>query len=119
MGKKIKVLSAVFGIAGLAWFLVHDGWVAAVNFLIAFLLVTVNFIYLESLTRTIVEKNPEKAKWVALITLVRYPLIALVLYVIVSWRNFQKLPFFVGLSAIVFGLLLSPLAGGGKAENGT
>ncbi len=119
MEKKIKLLTAVYGVAGLTWFLVDGGWISALNFLVGFLIVSVNFIYLESLSRTIVEKDPGKARWVALITLVRYPLIALVLYAIVAWRNFQKLPFFLGLSAIVFGLILFPLAGGGKAENGT
>ena len=115
--QKVKWLAGIYGVVGSLWFVFADGLWSMINFLGGFLLVTINFIYLESLSRKIVERNPEGAKWVALLAMVRYPLIAVFLYAIVSWRNFVKFPFFLGLSAIVFGLMVMPFSGGGSSKD--
>lgn len=114
MERIIKWTALAYGVAGTVGFLAYGGWTAMVNFLVGFVMVMLNFMYLESFSRKIVEKDPTKAQLAVLITLFRYPLIALVLYGIVSWRYFQKIPLIVGVSAIVFAILTYSITQGAK-----
>ena len=120
MGKierKIQWITGGYGVVGIGYFAWSGGLFTVLNFLVAFVLVFVNFIYLDRLTKSVLQQNPEKAKWVILINLLRYPLIAVVLYAIVSWRHFQKVPVFAGLTAVVFALVLYPILGGGAQQD--
>jgi len=115
--KAVHTIAIAFGVIGITGFFWTGGWTAAVNFAVPFLLVTGNFLYLESLTRKVTAQSPEKAPLFILISMLRYPLIAGVLYAIVSWRHFQKVPAAVGLSAVVFALILYPVLFGGKRDH--
>lgn len=110
----IRRTAGFYGVAGTLGFFIHGGWPSSVNFLVGFVLVMLNFMYLESFSRKIVQRDPSKANLAVLITLVRYPLIALVLYGIVSWRYFQKIPLILGASAIVFAILTYSMTQGAK-----
>lgn len=117
MERTIRVLAGTYGVIGGAVFWWTGGFAALANFAAGFVLVMLNFFYLESFVRTVIEKDPSRAKWVVLIALVRYPLIALVLYGIVSWRYFQEIPLLFGISAIVFAIMTYPITRGAKRSD--
>ncbi len=117
--EKVVKFSAIFYlILGLLYFTFKRDLYGGLNFSAGFFLVIINFAYLEKLTVSLTEKNVSNAKYIILINLVRYPLIAVAIYAIIHWKNFRAIPFIFGLSAIIVGLTLSPIAGG-KRENGS
>ncbi len=114
---KIKLGIIIYGTAGSVGFAIWGGVYALLNFAATFLIVAVNFIYLETLTRKLVQKNPGKGTLILILGMLRYPLIGLLLYGIVSWRYFLKVPAFAGLTAVVFGLVAYPLLNGGNQKD--
>jgi hypothetical protein len=114
---RIKLGIVGYGIAGCVGFAIWGGLIPVLNFSATFLIVAVNFIYLEALTRKVVQKNPGKGALVLILGMLRYPLIGLLLYAIVSWRYFLKIPAFAGLTAVVFALVAYPLLDGGNQKD--
>ncbi len=114
----IRIASIIYFICGVAFFGIKKDIFGMLNFSAGFILVFLNFAYLERLTFSITEKNASQAKFIILINLIRYPLIALVIYGIIQWKNFRAIPFAAGMTALVFGLFLSPISGGMK-KNGS
>ncbi len=114
----VIIASVVYFIAGIAFFAFKGEFYSVLNFVFGYILVMLNFVYLEKLTFTITSKSASQAKFIILINLVRYPLIAAVIYGIIQWKNFRLLPFTAGMTALVFGLFLSPISGGMK-QNGS
>ena len=114
---KIKFGIIAYGVAGCVGFAIWGGLFAVLNFAATFLIVAVNFIYLEALTRKVVQKNPGKGALVLILGMLRYPLIGLLLYGIVSWRYFLKIPAFAGLTAVVFALIAYPFLDGGNQKD--
>lgn len=114
---KIKLGILFYGIAGCVGFAIWGGLFAVLNFGATYLIVTVNFIYLEALTRKVVQKKPGKGALVLILGMLRYPLIGLLLYGIVSWRYFLKIPAFAGLTAVVFALIAYPFLDGGNQKD--
>ena len=106
---KIKLGIVGYGIAGCVGFAIWGGLFAVLNFAATFLIVAVNFIYLEALTRKVVQKNPGKGALVLIIGMLRYA--------IVSWRHFLKIPAFAGLTAVVFALVAYPFLDGGSQKD--
>ncbi|BBB32718.1 hypothetical protein TTHT_1189 [Thermotomaculum hydrothermale] len=114
----VKIASLIYFICGILFFTFKRDFYGILNFAAGFILVFVNFIYLEKLTLSVTSKNPSQAKVIILINLIRYPLIALIIYGIIQWKNFKAIPFVIGMTALVFGLFLSPISGGIK-KNGS
>ncbi len=114
---RIKLGIAGYGIAGCVGFVIWGGIYAILNFAATFLIVAINFIYLEALTRRVAQKNPGKGALILILGMLRYPLIGLLLYAIVSWRYFLKIPAFAGLTAVVFALIAYPFLDGGNQKN--
>ncbi len=114
---RIKLGIIAYGIAGCVGFAVWGGMYAVLNFAATFFIVAVNFIYLEVLTRKVADKNPGKGALVLLLGMLRYPLIGFLLYAIVSWRYFLKVPAFAGLTAVVFALIAYPFIDGGNQKD--
>ncbi len=116
--KTVKIASIIYFIAGIVFFAVKKDGYGVLNFALGYTLVILNFVYLEKLTFTITSKSASQAKFIILLNLIRYPLIAAVIYGIIHWKNFRLLPFTAGMTALVFGLFLSPISGGMK-QNGS
>lgn len=114
---KIKLGIVGYGIAGCVGFAIWGGLFAVLNFAATFLIVAVNFMYLEALTRKVVRRNPGKGALILILGMLRYPLIGLLLYAIVSWRHFLKIPAFAGLTAVVFALVAYPFLDGGNQKD--
>ncbi len=114
----VLIASTIFYICGTIFFGYKKDFYGFLNFSAGFLLVVLNFFYLEKLTISVTSKSPSNAKFIILINLIRYPLIALVIYGIIQWKNFEAIPFAAGMTALVFGLFLSPISGGIK-KNGS
>jgi len=116
--KLIKIASIVYLLAGIAFYAWKGETYSILNFCAGFIIVFVNFVFLEKLTVKLVTQNPSKAGVIILINIVRYPLIALVIYGIIQWNNFKAIPFVAGMTSLVFGLMLSTISGGIK-KNGS
>jgi len=114
--KTIKIISLIYFAIGTAYFAFFGGAYSVLNFIFAFLIVFINFIYLEKLTAKVIKKDKNGAMPIIMINLIRYPLIGLVLFAIINWNNFEKIPFIAGLSAVVAGLLIIPFVGGKKQD---
>ncbi len=115
---RIKLGMLGYGAVGFVVFFVWGGLYAMLNFMATFLVVAGNFIYLEALTQKVVQKNPGKGVLIVVVLgMLRYPLIGLLLYGIVSWRYFLKIPAFVGLTAVVFALIAYPFIDGGDQKD--
>ncbi len=112
--KTIKIISLIYFTIGTAYFAFFGGGYFVLNFILAFLIVFINFIYLEKLTAKVIGKDKNGAILIIMINLIRYPLIGLILFAIINWNNFEKIPFIAGLSAVVAGLLIIPFVGGKK-----
>ena len=114
----VRIASLIYFFCGLFFFGFKKDIYGILNFSAGFLLVFLNFAYLEKLTFSVTSKDPSQAKFIILINLIRYPLIALIIYGIIQWKNFRAIPFAAGMTALVFGLFLSPISGGIK-KNGS
>lgn len=112
----IKIISFLYLTIGVVYFGFWHHFYAVLNFIIGFSVVFVNFVYLEKLTSKIILKEKSGAMLVVIINLIRYPLIGLILFGIINWKNFDQIPFIAGFSAIVVGLLTIPFIGG-KSKN--
>ncbi len=116
--KIVKTASIIYLLCGIIFFALKKDFYGGLNFFLGFALVFLNFAYLEKLTLNITSQSANQAKWIILVNLLRYPLIALVVYGIIQWNNFRVIPFVAGMTALVFGLFLSPISGGIK-KNGS
>jgi hypothetical protein len=114
--KTVKIISLIYLVAGVAYFGFFGDGYSVLNFIFAFLIVFVNFVYLEKLTAKVIGKDRNGAILIIMINLIRYPLIGLLLFAIINWNNFEKIPFMAGLSAVVAGLLIIPFVGGKKQD---
>lgn len=110
--KLIKTASLIYFAIGILFFIFKKDLYGGLNFSAGFILVFLNFIYLERFTGSITANNSSNAKLIIVINLIRYPLIGLIIYGIIQWKNFRAVPFVIGMSALVFGLFLSPISGG-------
>ncbi len=116
--KLIKLASVFYFIAGVVFYAWKREFYSILNFSAGFVVVLVNFVFLEKLTVKLVSENPQKAGVIILVNIIRYPLIALVIYAIIQWNNFKAIPFVAGITSLVFGLMLSTISGGIK-KNGS
>jgi len=110
--KAIKTAAIIYLIIGISYFVIAEGLFSTTNFILGFSIAFFNFIYLEKFTHKVTTKDSSGAKLIILISIIRYPLIGLLLFGIINWKNFEKIPFIAGLSAVVVGLLIIPFVGG-------